>query len=127
MKQVFARTKLYLLNSALLFTHEIDSAYWNEWELFGIPSGIQLFLIINLALILVVMHGFECVVRGQAQGRFYSWLIVGAGFFAVIAHSYFLLRGQPQFRLPVSLILLAAIFLVSVVQAVVTARWRPEP
>ena len=126
MNQVFARTKLYLLNSALLFTHEIDSAYWNEWALFGIPGGIQLFLIINLALILLVMHGFECVVRNQARGKFYSWLVVGAGFFAVIAHSYFLLRGQPQFRLPVSLILLVAIFLVSIAQAVVTVRWRPE-
>lgn len=31
---------LYLLNAAALITHEIDSAYWREWELFG----IQVFL-----------------------------------------------------------------------------------
>jgi len=27
---------LYLLNGAILLTHEIDSAYWQEWQLFGI-------------------------------------------------------------------------------------------
>lgn len=37
-------TNLYLLNFALLFTHEIDSAYWKEWDLFGIPGGIKSFL-----------------------------------------------------------------------------------
>ncbi len=35
------RINLYLLNFALLFTHKIDSAFWKEWELFGIPGGIR--------------------------------------------------------------------------------------
>jgi hypothetical protein len=34
----------YLTNATLLCVHEIDSAYWHEWSLFGIPGGIQLFL-----------------------------------------------------------------------------------
>jgi hypothetical protein len=34
---------LYLLNAALLFTHEIDSAFWKEWDLIGIPGGIKFF------------------------------------------------------------------------------------
>jgi hypothetical protein len=25
---------LYLVNSVLLINHEIDSAYWKEWDLF---------------------------------------------------------------------------------------------
>lgn len=25
---------LYLANATVLITHEIDSAYWHEWELF---------------------------------------------------------------------------------------------
>jgi len=29
-----AATRLYLANTALLIAHEIDSAYWKEWELF---------------------------------------------------------------------------------------------
>ena len=27
------------LNFALLVTHQIDSAYWKEWELFHLPGG----------------------------------------------------------------------------------------
>jgi hypothetical protein len=31
---------LYLVNSVLLINHEIDSAYWKEWDLFnGIPDN----------------------------------------------------------------------------------------
>lgn len=37
---------LYLLNAALLITHEIDSAYWHELEPFGIRGGIQLFPVV---------------------------------------------------------------------------------
>jgi hypothetical protein len=33
-----------LLNLALLITHEIDSAFWKEWNLFGLPGGVQEFL-----------------------------------------------------------------------------------
>jgi hypothetical protein len=36
--------KLYMLNLALLATHEIDSAYWHEWEMFHLPGGVQGFL-----------------------------------------------------------------------------------
>lgn len=46
--------KLYLANAVVLITHEIDSAYWREWELFRSPSGIQLFLILHILLIALV-------------------------------------------------------------------------
>ena len=29
---------LYLTNAVLLINHEIDSAYWKEWELFKLPG-----------------------------------------------------------------------------------------
>ena len=48
-------TNLYLLNFALLFSHEIDSAFWKEWDLFGIPGGIQVFLFLNFLLLLVAL------------------------------------------------------------------------
>jgi len=32
---------LYLSNSILLINHEIDSAYWKEWELFKLPGGLS--------------------------------------------------------------------------------------
>lgn len=38
---------LFLLNSTVLFTHQIDAAYWHEWNLFHLPGGNQLNLILN--------------------------------------------------------------------------------
>jgi hypothetical protein len=115
---------VYLLNAALLITHEIDSAFWREWELWGLPGGIQFFLALNLALVLIVLHGHRCLALGKPSGRPYSWLLAAAGMFAGGAHGWFLLAGQPQFRLPASLVLLAAIVIVSLRQAVLTGRWR---
>ena len=67
---------LYLLNAAVLITHEIDSAYWHEWELFGMPGGIQLFLVLNLLLVMLVLYGYQTLVQGRASGLVFSWLLV---------------------------------------------------
>src|SRR3990170_2403138 len=72
---------LYLLNTALLSTHEIDSAFWKEWELFGLP-------------------------------------LAAGGVFAFAIHGYFILTGHREFTLPVSMALLVAILVVSLIQGV---------
>ena len=41
---------IYLANAVLLISHEIDSAYWKEWDLFKLPGGITGFLIIHFHL-----------------------------------------------------------------------------
>ncbi len=41
---------IYLANAVLLINHEIDSAYWKEWDLFKLPGGITGFLIIHFHL-----------------------------------------------------------------------------
>lgn len=111
----------YLLNAAVLITHEIDSAYWHEWTLFGLPGGIQVFLGLNLALalalVLVILYGLQALVRGSFSGLVLSWALVAGGLFAAIVHLYFLLQGDAAFRLPVSLALLVATFVFSLVQA----------
>ncbi len=110
---------LYLLNFALLFTHEIDSAYWKEWELFGIPGGIQMFLVLNFLLLLVVLTGFKQVLRGEIYGNLFSLFLAASGIFAFSIHSYFILTGHPEFILPASLVLLILILIVSLVQGIV--------
>jgi len=65
---------LYLLNTALLSTHEIDSAFWKEWELFGLPGGIQVFLVLNLLLLLAVLYGFGQLLRGARSGQMFALL-----------------------------------------------------
>lgn len=108
---------LYLLNAAVLITHEIDSAYWHEWELFGIPGGIQTFLALNLLLVIVVLYGFQALAMGRSSGIIFSWVLVAGGLFAVGIHTYFLLDGSEAFRLPASLVLLLATLVLSLAQA----------
>lgn len=113
---------LYLLNVSLLATHEIDSAFWREWELFGLPGGIQLFLALNLVLMVMVLHGFSVVVRGAPRARAYSWLMVAIGIFAAVAHTCFLVQGAPQFRTEMSLAIIYGLLLVSLWQVAALVR-----
>ena len=115
---------LYLLNLSLLSTHEIDSAFWKDWDLFGLPSGIQLFLLLNFALVILFLHGYRRVVQKQAGWEVFSWLSIAAGFIAAGLHGYFLAAGYPQFRLAASLIVLAAFAVTSVIQAAVMLKRR---
>src|SRR5512135_3499934 len=104
---------LYLLNAAVLITHEIDSAYWHEWELFNIPGGIQGFLVVNLLLVIVLLYGFQALVMGRSSGIIFSWLLVAGGLLAVVIHTYFILKGSEAFSLPASLVLLLATLVLS--------------
>lgn len=108
---------LYLLNAAVLITHEIDSAYWHEWELFGIPGGIQVFLGLNLVLVVVVLYGHQALAVWSFMGWVISWMLVAGGLIAVVVHTYFLVDGDQAFRLPASIVLLAATFFLSLMQA----------
>lgn len=107
---------LYLLNTALLATHEIDSAFWKEWELFGLPGGIQVFLVLNFLLLLVVLYGFRQLLRGARSGQMFALLLAAGGVFAFVIHGYFILTGHREFTLPVSIGLLVAILIVSLIQ-----------
>jgi hypothetical protein len=115
---------LYLVNATLLATHEIDSAFWHEWELFRLPGGIQLFLVLNLLLLLVVFFGFRRVVLWQRGAKAFSFLLAGAGLFAFSIHMIFIAGGDPAFRLPLSVALLFGTLIVSIAQALLAARIR---
>ncbi len=108
---------LYLLNAALLITHEIDAAYWHEWALVGIADGIGLLLAFNLAAVILVLRGFRDVVVGTRAGDWYALALAGAGVFVVAAHTWFFVAGHPEFRAAASVAVLAAILIVSLAQA----------
>lgn len=113
---------LYLLNGAILFTHEIDSAYWKEWDLFGMGGGIQLFLAVNFVMALVVLIGLQQLVAEQRAGHLFALVLAASGIFAFTVHTWFLLQGRPEFDLPASKILLGATLILSPVQAYVASR-----
>ncbi len=98
---------LYLVNAAVLLCHQIDAAYWREWELFHLPGGIQLFVVLNAPLVLLIRLGVERL-REPGQGRRISAALALAGLFAVVLHGAYLLAGDDGFDTSVSLLLLAA-------------------
>lgn len=117
---------LYLGNSVVLITHEIDSAYWHERELFGLPGGIQLFLKLHIFLLGIVLWGYRSVVLWTRGAQTYSLLLASAGILAVLIHVGFLAAAAPQFRSPTSLALLFATLILSIWQIAVVTRCRSD-
>ncbi len=117
---------IYAINFALLFTHQIDSAYWQEWNLFGISGGIQMFLIINLALLIIAIYGYNRLMNCSLTGNIISFIMSVVGIFAFLIHSYFILTGHPEFTLPASEILLVIILFVSLIQIVLGVLTYPK-
>ncbi len=107
---------IYLSNLALLITHEIDSAYWKEWDLFGMSGEIQGFLIVNFILILAGLIGFRNLISGYKSGYYFALVLSGTGVFAFFIHIYFIIKGHQEFTLFVSIVLLIATLIVSLVQ-----------
>lgn len=112
---------IYLVNAVLLIDHEIDSAYWKEWELFKLPGGIGFFLVLHLPLLFLVLLGLVEVYKGSRGGLFFSLALGGVGIFAFCIHTYFIKKGKPGFQTPVSQFILYATLVVSLLQAGLTA------
>jgi len=108
---------LYAAVAALLLVHEVDSAFWREWELFGLPGGEPGFLAVHLPLVLLVFWGHGQVVAGRRAGAWASLALAAAGLAALAIHSAFLALGRPEFRAAASLAVLAATAAASVALA----------
>jgi len=112
---------LYIINSAILINHEIDSAFWHEWELFGMKGGVEGFLIIHLPLWAGLLYGLVALSRHQHAGLVFSCVVSAVGIFAFCIHTYFLRKGRPEFNTVFSKAHLVGTLAVSVVQLSVTA------
>ncbi|UCH92139.1 MAG: hypothetical protein JSV88_17825 [Candidatus Aminicenantes bacterium] len=111
---------LYLINAVVLINHEIDSAYWKEWELFKIPGGINGFLIVHFPLLFLVLYGLILVYRQTDAGLIFSLVLSFIGVFAFTIHVIFIKKGREEFKTPMSLFILIMALILSVFQAVVT-------
>jgi hypothetical protein len=108
---------LYLTNATVLLVHQMDAAYWHEWTLFGLPGGIQFYLLLNLPIVLPILYGVRALALGHRAGLVMSWVLVAAGLFAAGFHAFHLLSGDAAFTLPVSIGLLVATGVLSIAQA----------
>jgi hypothetical protein len=107
---------LYLLNITLLIIHEIDSAYWQEWNLFHLPGGEAGFLLLHMPLLVPVLYGLALIERGTLIGLILSVFVSAIGLLAFSIHTFFLHRGHPEFNASVSLGILWATLFVSLLQ-----------
>lgn len=107
---------LFLLNSTVLLTHQIDAAYWHEWNLFHLPGGNQLNLILNLPIIALLLLAFLQVATHSPRQRLCHQFLAGLGLLTVAIHSGFFLAGHKEFLQPMSLLLLAATLMLSMAQ-----------
>lgn len=111
---------LYFVNAVLLIIHEIDSAYWKEWELFKIPGGISGFLIIHFPLIGAILFGLCAIILWPITGIVFSFTLCAGGLFAFSIHTYFLKKGKEEFNSPISIAILIATLVVSLTQLAIT-------
>lgn len=111
---------IYLFNSVLLINHEIDSAYWKEWVLFKLPGGITGFLVIHFPLLFLVLYGLILVFQHSVAGLIFSLSLSLTGMFAFAIHLFFIKKGRNEFRVPMSLFILTAILIVSIIQAIIS-------
>lgn len=111
---------LYLINATLLINHEIDSAYWKEWELFKLPGGITGFLLIHFPLLFFVLYGLVLVFQQTLAGLIFSLVLSLGGIFAFSIHTFFIKKGHQQFKSPISLFILIGTLIISVWQAVLS-------
>jgi hypothetical protein len=111
---------IYLVNAILLITHEIDSAYWQEWEMFKLPGGVTGFLILHFPLLFIILYGLVLVYQQSFTGLVFSLLLCLGGLFAFVIHTVFLKKGRIEFKVPVSLFILILTLIISLIQIFTT-------
>jgi len=107
---------LFIANATVLFVHQIDAAYWHEWELFHIPGGNQVNLLLNLPIVALVLLAHRQVTLASGYTIAAHRLLASLGLLTVFLHSGFLVFGSTQFLQPASIALLASTGLLSIAQ-----------
>jgi len=111
---------LYMMNAILLIIHEIDSAFWKEWELFKLPGGIGGFLIMHFPLLFLILYGLVLVAEQSFLGLIVSLVLSAGGIFAFCIHTAFIRSGRHEFNTPISRFILTLMLGVSTIQAALT-------
>jgi Family of unknown function (DUF6713) len=109
------------INAVLLSVHEVDSAFWKEWELFRIPGGLAGFLLLHIPLFGFIFYGLIEVYESTYFGLIYSLIMAAGGVLAFTIHTLLLHRGDSRFRYPASIAVLVGTLIASLAQGVTAA------
>ena len=107
---------VYVVNAVFLINHEVDSAYWKEWNLIGLPGGITFFLLLHFPLFFLVIYGVVLLDRGASSGLIFSLALGLVGIIAFSIHTYFIKKGRDEFKTPISQFILISTLIISIAQ-----------
>ena len=113
---------VFVANATVLCVHQIDAAYWHEWELFHIPGGNQVNLLLNLPIVASVFWAYAQVATRSIRYTASHYYLAFLGFLTVSLHSVFYGLGAEEFQQPVSVALITATAILSAIQVVLTRR-----
>ena len=99
---------------ALLATHQVDASFQREWELFGVPGGIEFFLLFNLVAVGVLLFSLLKLAANAKLSAFWRFIIPITGLLTTGIHGVFFAAGRTEFSQPASVAILAILFLSSV-------------
>lgn len=88
-----------------------------------------MFLVGNVVLVMIGLIGYRYVVLQRRAGLWFSLVQAASGIFAFSIHSIFILKGHPEFTLPMSIMLLAATLVISIAQGAVAGlelKFQPK-
>lgn len=108
--------RLYTANLSLLATHQVDAAFWHEWDVFGVPGGLPMFLVFNVAAVALLAMGLVRVAEGARSSRRYVLSCASVGLFTVGLHAIFLALDRNAFWSTSSVVILLGVLATSIVQ-----------
>jgi hypothetical protein len=117
------RALAYVLQLALLATHQADAAYQHEWRPLGVPGDIEGFLAFNLVAVGALAWG--AVQVGRTGSRAWTVACAATGVITGLVHGVLWLQGGVEFTGVASRAVLGAIVLLAMLQ--LAELWRSEP
>lgn len=102
-----ATARWYTVTLLALVVHQIDAAYWQEWEMFGVPGGIQGFLVFNAVAVGALVCGYQQLLLGGRWARQSVMLCGALGVATAALHIGFAVAGRDEFHLPLSIAVIA--------------------
>ena len=115
--------RIYFSTMILLILHQIDAAYWQEWNLFNLPGGVQGYLLFNFAIIPVVIYGYKQVVTQSNSAGVYSYFCGSLGVATFLIHACLAAFGAKGFNVPLSVITIVLCFVSGLYQILKTRKF----
>ena len=118
--------RAYLTTMSLLIFHQIDAAYWKEWEMFHLPGGVQGYLVFNIIAIPILLNGYRHLIRQSERAKIYSYICGTLGVITFLLHAAFAAFGASQFDLPLSILIIVLCFLSGAWQLILTMQFSTQ-